>query len=256
MRTRSVVPFLLVVSVLATGCRIDVGTEVSFGRSGAGEVAVSARIDGATLRDLDLAGVDPGIDVALGLGEGTAWRSRRDVDADGGPVLTYRRSFADGPEATELLRELWEDVDAQDPAVRLDVVVVTTPSGAVTLTGSGALVAPATLGVRIDGLPVGPVGEELAALVADTVRAQLVVRVPGRVVEHDADVVADGTLRWALPVGEPRPITLVAEELPLWRRVPTAAALAAAVLLVAGAGLALRARRRGAADEPEVSPAE
>lgn len=248
MRTRSVVPALIAAAVVLTGCRIDVGTEVAFDRGGAGEVAVSVRIDGATLRELDLAGVDPGADVALGLGEGTAWRERRSIDADGGLVLSYRRSFTDGDGATALLRELWADVDPQDPAVRLDVVVATTTSGAVTLTGSGALIAPATTGVRIDGLPAGPVGEGLAALVADAVRAQLVVRVPGRVVEHDADVLADGTLRWTLPVGEPRPITLVAEALPPWRRVPTSVTLALAVLLVAGAGVGLRMRRRGTAD--------
>jgi hypothetical protein len=46
-------------ALLLTGCRIDVGTDVAFDRSGGGEVAVSVRVDGATLRELDAAGRGP-----------------------------------------------------------------------------------------------------------------------------------------------------------------------------------------------------
>ena len=247
---------LAAVAVVLSGCRIGVTSDVTFDRSGGGEVAVAVRIDGATLRELDAAGVDPALDVALGLGPDPRWRSERTVDADGGLVLTYRQPFTDGEGATALLAELSADVPLQDPALRLDVVVSTSSTGAVRIAGTGALSPPATLGVSIDGSPVGPAGEELAALTAESVRAQLVVHVPGRVVAHDADVVEGRTLRWALPVGEPRAITLEAEGLPVWRRIPTGL-LAGAVLLVVGASvLVLRARGGEAAgDAAEVSPA-
>lgn len=242
-----------IAALLLTGCRIDVGTDVAFDRSGGGEVAVSVRIDGATLRQLDAAGVDPQLDAALGLGPEPAWRSQRVIDADGGLVLTYRQAFTDGEGATALLRELSDDVAAQDPALRLDVTVTTTPTGGVRMAGTGTLAPPSTLGVSIDDEPVGPVGEELAALTAQSVRAQLVVRVPGRIVEHDADVVDGATLRWSIPVGEPRTMVLVSEGLPWWRRVP-AWGLAGGVLLAAALVIGVR-RLRSRATSEDVSPA-
>jgi len=252
---------MVLLGVALAGCRIDVDTEVAVDRRGGGEVAVAVRIDGATLRELDAAGVDPELDVALGLGPDPVWRTERVVDADGGLVLTFRRPFADGAEATALLAELSADVAPQDPAVRLDVAVATTTAGAVRIAGTGSLGPPATLGVTLDGEPVGPTDGELAALVAESVDATFVVRVPGAVLEHDADAVADGTLRWDLPVGEARPITLVADPVPWWRRVPWWAWVG---MLAAGAGgVVVRRRARPVASEggasadgePGVSPA-
>ncbi len=255
VRARALVPILLAATLLS-GCRIDVGTDVTFDRSGGGEVAVAVRIDGATLRELDVAGVDPELDVALALGPDPAWRVARTIDADGGLVLTYRQAFADGEGATALLRELSADVAPQDPALRLDVTAITTRSGSVRLAGTGAVAPPATLGVSLDDVPVGPTGPELAALVADAVRAELVVHVPGRIVEHDADVVDGRTLRWTLPVGEPRTIVLVADALPLWRRVPLPLLGVLPLLALGGGAVLLRSRRARKGDgEMELSPA-
>jgi hypothetical protein len=245
---------LVALAVLASGCRVDVGAAVAIERNGRGEVAVSVRIDGATLRELDRAGVDPGLDVALGLGADPAWRAQRMVDADGGLVLTYRQPFMDGDGATALLRELSDGVDPQDPALRLDVSITTTTAGAVRLEGTGALVPPATLGVIVDGQPVGPSGEALAALTAEAVRAELSVRVPGRIVAHDADQVDGSTVRWVLPVGEPRTLLLESDPVPLWRRLPV---WLAPLLAVAAAVTVVRRRRDGRAADPEaVSPEE
>ncbi len=247
---------MALVALALAGCRIGVGTDVAFGVDGTGEVAVAIRIDGASLRQLDVAGVDPALDIDLALGAGSAWRAERAVDADGGLVLTYRQRFVDGAAATALLRELSDGIAAQDPAIRLDVTVVTTPRGAVRMAGTGAIAPPGTLGVAIDGQPVGPSGAELAALTASAVRGELVVRVPGRIVEHDADQVDGGTLRWALPVGDPRAILLVAEAPPLWRAVPmwgvALALLGIVVLLIVRRSTASRRLRD---DGKEVSPA-
>ena len=244
---------LALVALLTAGCRIDVDTDVTVGIRGGGEVAVGVRIDGATLRELDAAGVDPALDVAATLGPDAAWTEERALDADGGLTLTYRRAFADGTEATALLAELSADVAPQDPAVRLDVTMRTTTAGAVRMEGTGAVSPPATLGVRIDGEAVGPSGDELAALTADAVDATLRVTVPGAVLEHDADVVDGRTLRWDLPVGEPRPILLVADAVPLWRRpVPVAAGL----VTIGGAVLLWRRRPRARdGSGPEVGSA-
>jgi hypothetical protein len=229
-------------ALLLVGCRIDVGTEVAFDTRGGGELGLTVRIDGATLRELDRAGVDPGLDVELTLGPDSGWTTGRRVDADGGLVLTFARSFVDGEDATALLREL-SAVAPQDPAIRLDVMVTTTSRGAVRIDGTGGVSPPATLGVSLDDEVVGPTGEELAALVADAVRAELVVRVPGRIVADDADVSDGRVARWALPVGSTRPVMLAAEGPGWWAQVP-GWAWPPLLAVVGAAAWALRSRSR------------
>jgi len=245
-------------TLLLAGCRLDVGTDVAFDARGGGEVAVAVRIDGATLRELDRLGADPGLDVELALGPDSGWTAGRRVDSDGGLILTYARSFADGAEATMLLRELSEGVAPQDPAVRLDVTVTTTSRGAVRIDGMGGIAAPATLGVSIDDQVVGPTGEELAALIAEVVRAELVVRVAGRIVTDDADTSGEQVARWALPIGSQRPLTLAADGPGRFARVPVGLWPVLLVAPVAGGWWLRRRLRRGAADgtgTAEVSPA-
>jgi hypothetical protein len=241
-------------SLLLVGCRVDVGTDVAFDARGGGEVTVSVRIDGATLRELDRVGADPGLDVEVALGSDSGWTTGRRIDSDGGLVLTYARRFRDGAEVTALLQELSEGVAPQDPAVRLDVAVVTTSRGAVRIDGTGGVAPPATIGVSIDDAVVGPTGDELAALVADAVRAELVIRVPGRIVAHDADVSDGQVARWSLPVGSSRPLMLAADGPSLWGRVPTVAWPVVIVVLVLG----VRSLRRWmrSSRRAEVSPAE
>ncbi len=246
---------VIAAALILSGCRIGVTTDMAFDRSGGGELAVSMRIDGATLRALDAAGVDPALDVAVALGSDTAWDTERRIDADGGLVVTYRHAFADGTEATALLAELWADVPLQDPALVLDVTVTTTTAGAVRMEGTAVLRPPSTLGVRVDGVAVGPVDEELAALTAQSVRTEVQVRVPGRVAVQDADTVDGRSARWNIPVGEPRALTLEANAPAWWRRVPAAAYAVAAVSSVAAVGL-MRRSRRATTPEPAgaVSP--
>ena len=231
---------LVGLSLFAAGCRIDVGTDVAFDARGGGEVAIAVRIDGATLRELDRLGVDPGLDVELTLGPDSGWTATRRVDADGGLVLSYSRPFADGVEATALLRELSDGVAPQDPAVRLDVTVTTTARGAVRIDGTGGIVPPTTIGVSIDDQVIGPTGQELSALVADAVRAELVVRVAGRIVTDDADSSDLQAARWELPVGDRRPITLAADGAGWMSRVPGWAWFG---VFVAGGVAAWRLRR-------------
>jgi hypothetical protein len=257
MTVRTLVAAVGLVLLLA-GCRLDVGTDVTFDARGGGEVTLAVRIDGATLRELDRFGADPGLDVELALGPDSGWTAGRRIDSDGGLVLTYSRRFADGAEATALLTEIAAGVAPQDPAVRLDVTVATTSRGAVRIDGKGGITAPSTLGVSIDDQVVGPMGEELAALVADAVRAELVVRVAGRIVVDDADVSDDQIARWELPVGSQRPLTLAADGPGRLARVPVGMRAALLVAAVAGTWWLRHRIRRGTvvrSGTAEVNPA-
>jgi hypothetical protein len=254
----AVVPLLALIS---TGCRIDVVTEIAFDVDGAGEVALTVRIDGATLRDLDRLGVDPGLDVEAALDPESGWRASRTIDADGGLVLVHRRDFADGAELGTLLRELSDGLEDDDPSLVLDLDVDARRRGAVTLSGTAGVVAPSTTGVLIDGRALGPSGQELEALVASAVRATLRVTAAGSVVAHDGDRAGERVVEWDLPVGTVRALALETEAPSWWTTVPWVVV----PMLVAGAVLASWGMRRGRGDDVDgaaddsdalVSPAE
>jgi hypothetical protein len=244
---------LPLVALVIAGCRLDVGTDVEVDARGAGTVAVSVRIDGATLRELDRLGVDPGIDVDLALGPTSRWRSERLVDEDGGLTHVYRRDFADGAELTAVLRELSDGIAVQDPALRFDVVATTTRRGALTLVGNAGLRPPSTTGVLIDDVPVGPSGRDLSALTADAVRARLDVHVAGTVVETDADRAGERSAGWDLPVGGLRPITLVSAPAGWWSRVPWTLVGVLGAAVVAAAAVTVRRRRAASAADADAA---
>jgi hypothetical protein len=249
---------LLATAVLATGCRLDVVTEAAVDPSGGGELLVAVRIDGATLRRLDALGVDPALDVAAALDPGSGWRPSRGIDGDGGLVLGHRRTFADGAELAALLAGLSAGLAPDDPGLRFDLDV-TTVRGGVTLVGTAGLSPPGTTGLLRDGVPVGPAGETLAELTARAVRPVLRVSVPGALVSHDGDRSTGRTVEWDLPVGGTRPIGLVSEPVPAWRRMGWP--LAAAVTTVAVMGVTAVVRRRrsdpgeGGVGSEDLSPA-
>lgn len=245
---------VLAIALVLGGCRLDVVTEVTFGADGTGELSVAVRIDGATLRQLDELGVDPGLDVALVLDASRGWRAERLVDADGGLILMHRRGFADGAELVQLLGELSAGLAAQDPALRFDVDVVTDRRGALVLTGRGGVSPPATLGVLLDGEPVGPSGAELEQLTRDAVRARFIVNVPGEVLAHDADGAEERRVEWALPVGDQRALTLRSDGVGWWRRLPLAVwplgALGAGVVgVLVARGRSAQRREQGPTEE-------
>jgi len=234
---------------LLAGCRVGVTADATIDARGGGELAVRVRIDGATLRELDALGIDPGLEVAAALDPASGWRSSREVDADGGLVLTHQHAFRDGAELSALFAALAAEVAPDDPALRLDVRVATDRRGAVALVGRAGLSPPGTAGLLVDGVPVGPAGAELAAATAAAVQGTLRVAVPGPVLGHDGDRASGGVVEWDLPVGSQRPVRLESGPAGWWRLLPLGPLLG----VLAGAGGAmligrrLRARRTGAA---------
>jgi len=234
-------------AVASTGCRIDVLTDVTFDVDGAGVVELSVRIDGATLRDLDRLGIDPGLDVDAALDPAAGWRGSRRVDTDGGLILTYSRPFADGDELAALLRELSAGLAPGDPALLIDLEIVTRRRGAVELEGTAGIAAPSTTGVLLDGAPVGPSGEELERLTAAAVRSVLRVTTPGALSAHDGDRAGERVVEWDLPVAGARRVSLRSEAPGWWTTVPW---LVVPLLALAG-GLAWRSLRRATPSDGE-----
>jgi len=240
---------LVALAIAAGGCRVDVVTEAAFDAAGGGELVVTVRVDGATLRRLDGLGIDPALDVAAALDPDAGWRLTRELDADGGLVLGHRRGFSDAAGLTALLAELSAGLAADDPGLRIDLDVATGRGGAVELAGTAGLTPPGTTGLLRDGVPVGPAGETLAALTARSVRPVLRVRVPGDVIAHDGDRVDGRVVEWDLPVGGTRAVTLSSRPASAWRRAPWAP-LAGALAAAGLGGWVVRRRRlgRGASD--------
>jgi hypothetical protein len=231
MAARRVAAALAATALAVSGCRIDVAAEAAVDVTGGGELLVAVRIDGATLRELDALGVDPGL-IALGeLDPVAGWRTSRTIDADGGLVLAHRLEVADGPALAAALGALDEGLAPDDPALRIDVALGTRRGGAVELTGTAGLSPPGTIGLLEDGVPVGPSGEELAALTAEAVRPVLRLRVPGPVRSHDGDRLEGRTVTWELPVGDVRPVALSSAPAWWWRALPAAVALAVVAAL-------------------------
>jgi hypothetical protein len=251
-RRRSVrLALTCLLAVVAVGCRIDVVADVALDVDGAGELALSVRVDGATLRDLDLLGVDPGLDVEAALDPAAGWRSERRTDADGGLTLIYRRGFADGEELTTILRELAAGLAPGDPALLIDLEVDTRRRGAVELVGTAGVAPPSTTGVLLDGAPVGPSGAELERLTVDAVRGVLRVTTAGPVTAHDGDRAVERTVEWDLPVADARTVTLRSEAPGWWTTVPWLA-----LSLLAGAGVLARLVVRRGRGPAEGGPAE
>jgi hypothetical protein len=201
---------LVALALVLAGCRLDVVTEIDLDRAGGGQLSISVRIDGATLRELERLGVDPGADLAAALDPTAGWRTERVSDADGGLTTTLRREFADPAELVALLAALSEGLSADDPGLRADLAVVTGTRGAIGLSGTLGLSAPATSGVLIDGEPIGPAGDALLALTQEAVRAVLIVRTPGPITVTDADRPGARQAEWDLPVGSVRAVSLSA----------------------------------------------
>jgi hypothetical protein len=256
MAARRTAAVLAAIALATAGCRIDVAAEAALDVTGGGELAVVVRIDGATLRELDALGVDPGLVALAELDPTSGWRTSRSIDADGGLVLAHRLDVADGAELAAALGALDDGLAPDDPALRIDLTVATGRGGAVELAGTAGFSPPGTTGLLEDGVPVGPSGAELAALTADAVHPVLRLRVPGPVRSHDGDRLEGRTVTWVLPVGDVRPVGLSSAPAAWWRALPAAVAS-----VVAAVGAWWWRRRRGddaagdAVGAAEVSPA-
>lgn len=244
---------LLAAAGLLAGCRIDLGASLVVERDGSGTAGLEIVLDADAVAQLDELALDPFADLAAAAVDTPDWDVERASTDDGGERVRLSTAAADPAALTAALRELSSGLSPDDPSFDLDLELAVADDGATQLHGEVGLRPPTTAGARRDGQPLGPAGDELAALVADAVSARFEVSLPGRVTDHDADAVDAGSrllgggsrLTWDVPVGATRSITASAAAPPLvapW--LVAAGAGVVAVLLVAAAWWWRRRRAR------------
>lgn len=242
---------LLLAGVALAGCRLDLSARTDVRPDGSGVVAVEAVLDETSLDTLAELGVDPLAELAEVGGDAAdddGWRLHRE-STERGLLVRLEREVADGAAIGDAFRELTAGLADEDPALLVDLEVVVADDGGAQVRGTAGLRPPATSGMRLDGEPVGPHGDELAALTEDVVDARLVVRLPGEILTSDADGLDGREAVWRLPVGTSRSVTATAaapSALARWWPWGTGGALAVAagVVLLLGVGVAAARRRR------------
>jgi hypothetical protein len=258
-RRRSASSVLVIACLLVlTGCRMDLVAEAVVDPGGGGRVAIATGFDTELLDQLDDLGIDPTAELEAVAASTAGWETVRRTRDDGGLEVVATRAVDDGDAIGDVFRELSAGLSETDPALVIDIGVATDDDGGTQVSGSAALRPPATAGVSLDGVEVGPATQELAALVADAVDAQLRIRFPGNVQRHDGDRLDGRTVTWDLPSGAQVPVDATASPPSLWARLGArwsdqpAVALTVAVALVfllVGGGLFLRRSRSEAASD-------
>jgi hypothetical protein len=244
--------------LLLTGCRLDLVAEAAVDAGGGGRVAIATGFDTELLDQLDELGIDPTTELESVAAATADWETVRRTRDDGGLEVVATRAVDDVDAIGDVFRELSAGLAETDPALLIDLEVTTDDDGGTQVRGNAALRPPATAGVSLDGVAVGPDTQELAALVADTVDAQLRIRFPGSVQRHDGDRRDGRTVTWDLPSGAQVPVEATASPPSLWARLGAwwsdqpAVVLTVAVamvLLLAGGGLLLRRSRSEVASD-------
>ncbi len=237
--------------VLLAGCRLDLAAEAVVATDGGGTVAVVAGFDTELLDQLDALGVDPTAELEAAAASTAGWEAVRDLREDGGLEVVATRTVDEVAEIGDAFRELSAGLTDADPALLIDLEVTRDDEGGTAVTGRARLRPPSTPGVSLDGVEVGPDAEELAAIVADSVDAQLRIGLPGSVVDHDGDRLEGRTVIWDLPTGEAVNVRAEAEPprwyAPLvgwWSELPATALVGlGALALLLGGGLLWRRTR-------------
>lgn len=229
---------LLSVAMLLAGCRLDLAAETVVEHDGSGTVAVVARLDPQLLDELDALGVDPTAELEAAAAVTDGWDVDRTLEDDASLTVRLSHDVADVGAIGDAYRELAAGLGPDDPALLVDVEVARGADGSVDVGGTATLRPPATAGMTVDGVPVGPDADELGEIVDRAVTAEVVMTLPGRIDAHDGDEIDGQTVTWQMEAGETRPIDAHARPPAWWQQLPLAVvgggAAAAAVLVALG----------------------
>lgn len=256
--TRVTTCVLLCAVALLSGCRLDADVDVAVDGDGGGTFAVTVAADEELLADAADAGANPlaalgeagaqldGWEVTRGAGESDDGTG--EPGAGGGAAVTLATRFRDAAELHRVTTDFADGLGAPELAP-LEPLRLTVTDDTVALAGAAALRPTAQVS------ELGLTRAQADRLLADTARMRVVVRMPGQILQTDADQRPDGTTAvWTLAAGQHRRLAVTSARPWSLARVvavvggPRVAA-AAALALATGIGLAvwllLRRRVRG-----------
>ncbi|HHC07418.1 MAG TPA: hypothetical protein ENK55_01690 [Actinobacteria bacterium] len=219
------------VAVAATACKIDARLNLDVAEDGSGTIVTEFGVDEELKALIEQSGEDVQFGNEFGLPEGAETFERTEGE------FTYygaKVPFENPEEAVEILTNTGEGGAA------FEDLQLTASDGSVEFRARAVAETPDLGG---DELPFDP-----SVLTDDFLSVKFVLRLPGKVVEHNADeVLPDGRLVWELPITGGEKELLARSE--TGGGFPTAL-LILGLLVVAAivVGLVVVARRRGEAD--------
>lgn len=241
-RARAAIAALLG-AVLLAGCNLAVGVDVTVNADGSGRLELAFRLDEELAASLEADGFDPSFGFDRLDEAASGWAV--DVDRGDGLEVRVRAAFDDQVELDERVRALNDQVEViEDGAILDSLQVDVAEDGLVSVAGEATLVLPATTGATGDGVVFD--GDDLRALLdeqgEDIFRAEIRVRMPGPVLDSNADVVDGRTATWVLAVDETTSLEASAQPDP--DRTLLLVLAVGLVGLVVGAAFGLARRRR------------
>lgn len=238
---------LVVASMLVPACQLRLGTDVTVGADGSGQLELRVALDRELTRLLTDAGVDPleGLEEARRLApDWSVEVSRRE-----GTEATLRASFAEPSGLADLAEGLHAALDPADGALFRDLALMVEDSGAARFSGRVGLLLPDSPGAEGEGVRFDM--DDVRRLIRDSgenlVAYEFRVTLPAAPESHDADRVSGRTLTWRAPVGSLREVSAAS---PAPGGTEPVVAVAVALLSAAVAALALVLLRRRRARPP------
>ena len=181
-------------ALLTAGCRLDATMTVDVDGDGGGTLTVAIRADRDLVGLAEQAEVDPLATLAQAVADQDGWRVRSETHPTGGRSVALSAKFADPEEFAGLTRQLASALSAPEltPLGEWRIVV---DDERVRVEGQAALEPSADPGAL--GRSADDARRALAQSVVYTVR----VKLPGQIVDTNADRLDDGVLRWIVPAG-------------------------------------------------------
>lgn len=240
---------LALLTLLLSGCRLDLVAPLEVRADGSARAGLTARFDPELLAELDRLGVDPTAELGAAVTADPTWELTRTREDGGALLVALHREVADAADLGGVYDRLVAGLSDQDPALIVDLDLTRDEDGGTTVAGTASLRPPASSGLALDGQPVGPHDAELAALVTEHVTAAVELSLPGEITELEGGEVAGEVVRIPVTVGESTDFRVVSAGAPWWVTVPGGlptllTAAGGGVLLLGGLFLLLGRRAR------------
>lgn len=228
---RKMWPLLAALVVLTSACRLETNVNIDVNDDGSGTFTAELGLDEEMSEILEGFGGSAELLGGLDLGDG-ATETRTEGDMT---FISSSQTFASTDEVKTIVAENEDQATFEEFELDVDE--------------EGALfVARLSPFAGEDGTDAESLPFDLSSLTDDVFSANIFVSLPGNVTEHNADeVMADGTLRWALSLTEP--INITAESSFGGGGIPwLPIGIAAVAILGIGGFLAMRSRGDKSAD--------